>query len=180
MGNIGDGVCDESILKYIPCNFDGGDCSSCNEFQKIGNSICDGGTYNTDICNYEDGDCDECQRLIDELPSSIDTSNVGDGVCDTLILQLGSPCNYDGEDCSECVKEIGTDVTKIGNGVCDGGEYNTPSCRHDGGDCNVSNEKVANLTDVKKKNIGDGKCHPSIMVIPECNSDGGDCDEGFI
>ena len=56
-------------------------------------------------------------------------------------LQLGDTeeCGWDGGDCiefNEKYPDCDVFVTNlIGNGICDGGDYNTWECGWDGGDC---------------------------------------------
>ena len=41
-------------------------------------------------------------------------------------------CDNDGGDCDGCLVE---NPSHVGNGICDGGNYNTEACGFDGGDC---------------------------------------------
>lgn len=95
-------------------------------------------------CSIDGGDCDLC---LDQISSStIDSANIGDGYCD---LELNTTaCGWDGLD---CLKGFGSDPacrvpdkSKLGDGLCDGGVYNTEACEHDHGDCKVCNSNVSN------------------------------------
>ena len=67
----------------------------------------------------------------------------------------------------------------IGNGRCDGGDYNTEECGYDGGDCTQFNQKYPNCTALYPFHIGDGRCDDSDYYgyynTSECGYDGGDC-----
>ena len=76
-------------------------------------------------------------------------------------------CGYDGGDCGKCKV---ADITLVGNGVCDGGEYNVESCGYDGGDCDEC--KVPDIA-----LVGNGICNGVEYNVDECGYDGGDCDE---
>ena len=71
------------------------------------------------------------------------------------------------------------DKTKLGDGTCDGGEYNTAQCGFDGGDCEQYNAlveqgcPVPNNSDASR--LGDGICDGGIFVAEGCDLDGGDC-----
>ena len=91
-------------------------------------------------CSMDGGDCDLCLEQI-----STDPANIGDGYCD---LELNTTaCGWDGLD---CLGGFGSDPTcqvpdkaKLGDGLCDGGVYNTEACGYDNGDCTVCNSKVS-------------------------------------
>ena len=92
------------------------------------------------------------------------------------------------------------DIDRIGDGVCNGGIYNSERCNYDGDVCSVCNRVVDNfrrigdgVCDGGKYNsatfsngrgdcdekinqtIEDGQCDKFIVEIKECNFDGGDC-----
>jgi Periplasmic protein TonB, links inner and outer membranes len=61
-------------------------------------------------------------------------------------------CHFDGGDCLEfnvaypsCNVE---NPSLVGNGVCDGGDYNTEACGHDGGDCQETDPPVPTTSPV--------------------------------
>jgi hypothetical protein len=62
----------------------------------------------------------------------------------------------------------------IGDDYCDGGEYNTPECNYDDGDC-VDFNKLENCSVPIAGYIGDDYCDGGEYNTPECNYDGGDC-----
>ena len=62
----------------------------------------------------------------------------------------------------------------IGDGRCDGGDYNTAECGFDGGDCDLFNS-FPNCTAAIPFWIGDGYCHGGDYNTAECGFDGGDC-----
>jgi len=81
-----------------------------------------------------------------------------------------------------------TNKSKLGDGTCDGNEYNNKLCRYDGatlnyldiqnfptdGDCADFNLNFpfCNTTNVAK--VGDGVCNEEVNT-PACKFDGGDC-----
>ena len=59
----------------------------------------------------------------------------------------------------------------LGNGVCDGGTFNTERCGWDDGDCLQCNAAVHD-----PGKIGDGYCDGGLYIdTPACNNDGQDC-----
>jgi hypothetical protein len=89
----------------------------------IGDGECDGGYYASEACGFDGGDClkvgEPC--LKDEECAS--------GFCNanTKVCYLGVLEKY-----PDCVVEY---PKKIGDGVCNGGDYATEVCGYDGGDC---------------------------------------------
>ena len=64
----------------------------------------------------------------------------------------------------------------IGDGSCDGGEYNTLACEWDGGDCLEFNAKYPECKNVEKPYwIGDEGCDGDEYNTLACGWDGGDC-----
>lgn len=74
---------------------------------------------------------------------------------------------------------------RIGDGVCDGYDYNTAECGWDGGDCDAVNAVLWETYPkcnggIAPELIGDGYCHGNEMSggdmnIAECGWEGGDC-----
>ena len=78
---------------------------------------------------------------------------------------------------SSCFAE---DPSRLGNGECDGGEYNTEECGWDGGDCiehNSLKQKYPDCHVYHPSWIGNGHCHKGEYNTEECGWDGGDCVE---
>ncbi|GFH44689.1 hypothetical protein CTEN210_01163 [Chaetoceros tenuissimus] len=63
----------------------------------------------------------------------------------------------------------------IGDGKCNGGEYNTIECNYDDGDCLEFNAKYPNCKVEYPFSIGDGLCTGGEYNTEECKWDGGDC-----
>lgn len=72
------------------------------------------------------------------------------------------------------------DKSKLGDGFCDGGEYNTKFCRYDGGDCVNVNTRLSFLPWISecptktKEKLMDGTCDEE-NDVDECKWDGFDC-----
>ena len=74
----------------------------------------------------------------------------------------------------ECIVE---DPTKLGNGECDGDEYNSEKCNWDEGDCLLLNQfSSCALTPKQSAKLGDGFCDGLPWFSEECGDDAGDCD----
>eukprot|EP00979_Chaetoceros_neogracilis_P006004 scaffold1174_cov281-Chaetoceros_neogracile.AAC.35 len=73
--------------------------------------------------------------------------------------------------------------SRIGDGICHGGDYNTVECGFDGGDCEEFNAKYPNCNVFPPSfigypsYIGDGNCDGGSYNTAECGFDGGDCEE---
>lgn len=69
----------------------------------------------------------------------------------------------------------------LGDGYCDGGDYNTEECDFDGGDCVTFNTDYPNCDVPEPEVVGDGFCDDQhnqdtpIYNIADCDFDGGDC-----
>ena len=66
----------------------------------------------------------------------------------------------------------------IGDGECDGGEYNKPECGWDGGDCDppLAPPGYPDCYVDDRDLIGDGSCDGDDYNTEECGWDGGDCE----
>jgi hypothetical protein len=156
---LGNGRCDGGIgiqSNRFECGYDGGDCilfnmayPDCNSTKpfEIGDGICQDEHKNID-CGYDGGDCKSFN-----LQGTIATE---------------TKCNDNDLECNGCMVE---DVSRLGDGICNGGKYNTAECNFDFGDCDVCNNAV---DDILK--VGDGHCDGRGYMSKECNNDGGDCD----
>lgn len=71
------------------------------------------------------------------------------GKCDANEVYNKLECKFDNGECAQHNKDFPgcfvEDVDKLRNGVCDGGDYFTPECNYDGGDCNSCTELGANM-----------------------------------
>ena len=70
-----------------------------------------------------------------------------------------------------------THIHNVGDGFCDGYEFNTEECGWDGGDCDAFNSNTPNCTVPYPYLVGNGYCDGYDYDTLECNYDGGDCDE---
>ena len=95
----------------------------------------------------------------------------------TILLLLdrpvqGIPAIMDYPDCY--VRER----LRLGDGVCDGGQYNTAACGWDGGDCVGFNTKYPNCTVPHPYLLlGDDICYGGGYNTAECGWSGGSCAE---
>ena len=72
-----------------------------------------------------------------------------------------------------------SDLSLIGDGICDFGDYNSEQCDYDGGDCDRFNQIVKDYPQCKARDIfriGNGQCDTDEEYNNEdCGYDGGDC-----
>jgi len=130
----------------------------------------------------------EKQVYFDQMyPQCSSTSKIlaGNGVCDfrrgqgTNILE----CGWDGDDCTDLNDRFPDcdvpDFKRLGDNICDEGEYNSMTCGFDNGDCLLKNNiKMSSIPDCpadKPGLIGNGFCDGGAYNTPECNFDMGDC-----
>ncbi len=67
------------------------------------------------------------------------------------------------------------DISKVSDGVCNGGIYNTISCAFDGGDCMTFNFQYPNCNNIAEPSrLGDGVCD-EVYNNRDCGFDGNDC-----
>ena len=67
----------------------------------------------------------------------------------------------------------------IGDGRCDGRDYNTEECEWDGSDCDEFNEMYPGCFVDYPSFVGDGRCDLGEYNTEECDWDGGDCEEFY-
>ena len=123
---IGDGLCDHDYNTEV-CGWDGGDCSANADFPNCtqhlnwyGNDRCDLLLYNVE-CGWDAGDCGKspsycCVKITRHR-------------CFLILQSSKDSFKSKYPDC-----EV-NEVLWVGDGECDGGEYNTIECGWDGGDC---------------------------------------------
>lgn len=143
---IGDSVCfNFGSYNTEECGFDGEDCTEFNSRYPdctatfasfIGDGNCDGGSYNTEECGYDAGDC-LLQNLYPECTGIYDFLN--NSVCEREYNTR--ECGFDGGDCLSFNKKYPNCVvdfpSKVGDGICNGGLFETEVCGFDGGDCRI-------------------------------------------
>jgi hypothetical protein len=113
---------------------------------KLGDSACDViGGYNTERCGWDSGDCCESTCRGASCGLNVNGTEVGFNFCLNTDI-----CNVNNQ-------------SQLGNGFCNGGDYNTDRCNWDGGDC-----CAATCRD------GEGKCGESlggvIIGYPQCEN----------
>ena len=66
----------------------------------------------------------------------------------------------------------------LGNGICNGGLYNTKDCDFDNGDCEEFNVNFPGCAALEPSKVKNGKCDNAIdgHNTELCKFDGGDCD----
>jgi len=112
-------------------------------------------------------------------------SIVADDICQfkmgegTNVVQ----CGWDGGDC-EALNErypdcVVPEYRLLGDGKCDGNEYNTETCGFDNGDCVKDNskllEKYPDCLSGEPGLVGNGFCDGGVAFTSDCDFDGGDC-----
>jgi len=174
---LGDGICDnlDDWFNIPECGYDFGDCleynlkySNCQVKNPIwlGYDICDSGNYSSPECNFDGGDC----LSKTTFPTCIFTAPplMSRGYCN---VEFGhtTKCTYFADKYPYC---NATDLSLIGDGVCDHSEYNIAECGYEDYDCVTvtRNCKVDYFV-----YIGDGTYHAVDMNTEECGWDGGDC-----
>jgi len=146
------------------------------------NIICDfamGVGPNIEECGWEGGDCLDFNQ---QYPNCTESKIylIQNGQCDseTNIEE----CGFDGNDCLEENEQLQNDYPNcsvrspswIGDGICDGFDYNTTECGWDGGDCLVLQQEFPKCKG-EKSDIGNGICGGRRDNTKECGWDGGDC-----
>jgi hypothetical protein len=191
---FGDGVC-HFEFNTESCGYDNGDCDLFNSYpncyipdpNKLGDGTCDFGlNHNSILCGFDGGDCvddvDEwrCQNQLTNPNGIIEL--LGDGECNAR--NNNQACGWDGKDCLEfnarypdcVVTDDGPAISKMMNGICDGGELNTLGCDFDGGDCINHNLAYPGCNvDNPEALLGNGVCDGGLYNTPECKYDIGDC-----
>ena len=168
---VNDGVCHDAYNNE-ECGYDGGDCCPERDSEQLKDGFCHAGVFNTAACLYDYGDCDDLRtkfpfcKEYDGEPIT-DENNlpivIGNGICDHskeyISQYMTAQCGWVFGDCTS-IDQIGesnrakyndckaTDLWKIGNGICDGGDFLTEECGWEEFDC-------CGLDHAK---IGDGDC----------------------
>ncbi len=213
---IGNGKCDENFLTDS-CGWDELDCCELDK-AKVNDGQCDK-EYLTKECGYDGYDC--CTKFLkdkylkneicDDSVTFVEYSGMTGGrdfyddfdyefrggLQFRFYLKEIDECGNDNFDCEQvevpgfdgCVVP---DHQLLGNGECDGGDYNTENCKWDGGDCDEHNRVYPNCQLSDMSTFSDGKCHhgePGYIFSSgilnskqntnsmECGYDGGDCIE---
>jgi hypothetical protein len=178
---IGDGVCDGGAYLTKDCGWEKFDCCDLDE-NKIGDGVCDGNdksAYLTKECGYESYDCCEHMFYLDNGVCQDAIADFANNVfLDYPDVTYNAQCGFDGNDCivkgyPDCQVEY---PLYIGDGTCNGGDYNKEECGWDGGDCETYNTEYPNCNPESIATIGDGKCNNfEIQNSIQCGFDGGDC-----
>jgi len=194
---FGDGVC-HLEFNTASCGYDKGDCDLFNSYpncdipdpDQLGDGTCNTTSpYNSTVCGYDGGDCVDdvvegrCKNQFPDPNGIIEL--LGDGECNTRTNNQA--CGWDGKDCLEfnanypdcVVTDDGTAISKMNNGICDGGELNTLGCAFDGGDC-IDHNLAFPGCNVKDPEVllGNDICNNvGAYNTIECGYDGGDCEE---
>jgi len=112
-------------------------------------------------------------------------SIVGDGICQFQKDQGLNviECGWDGGDCEDLNERYPDcavpEFSLLGNGKCDGNEYNSAKCGFDNGDCIEDNFKLKNqypkCEATQPGLVGNGFCDGGLAHSVDCDWDGGDC-----
>lgn len=81
---------------------------------------------------------------------------------------------FPGGDCIECNSKV-WDISKIGDGICQGGNYNSEVCGWDAGDCIDFNTRYPECHVPHPYKVGDDHCDGNVYFVEECGNDGFDC-----
>ncbi len=129
--------CDKAFLNE-QCGWDMFDCCDL-DLSKIGDGTCDSGDetdYLVDACGYEEYDCCPPKSM-----PYVNNGNCGDSIFSPPFfiqkeeLAYNKECAFEGSDCflpeyPNCAVDV---LSRIGDGVCHGGKYNSEQCGWDGG-----------------------------------------------
>ena len=175
---VGDGTCNQEN-NIEECKFDGGDCCPFDVTRTPGK--CDGGLYNALNCMFDFDECREFNRKYPDCEAP-DPYRVGDGVCDG-VNYMTNECGFDGGDCERCLANLENttlnerlvDISKVGNGFCDGGEVlMSDECGNDGGDCEGCNIDPGDCDGCDKKIdprlIGNSYCFGNGTIFGDLNT----------
>ena len=79
---------------------------------------------------------------------------------------LRQTCGYDGGDCNACNGAVGFEnIALVGDGVCNGGQFNTEKCNWDGGDCKCINDALKGTCD-DEPDVMLRDCRAACQIIP--------------
>ncbi len=84
-------------------------------------------------------------------------------------------CAFDGGDCEVAESCNVEHPSVLGDGRCDGQEYNSEDCAFDGGDCFFFNLAYPDCVVDFPWRVGDGICNGAEYNTTDCGFDGGDC-----
>lgn len=152
-----------------------------NDHFAIGDGICQAlPMYNTPECGYEGGDCKECFEMFeDRIKNEEDfLEGFANGHCDGPSPLNVEACSYDGGDCMWCMEDNidtpGFNISRIADGVCDGGFYMSEACEYEGDDCSELLDEYPDCEAKYPWKLNNGDCD-SENNNEECGYDGGDC-----
>ena len=172
---IGNGKCDTGFL-FESCGWDELDCCELDK-AKAKDGKCDRGDYLTKECGYDGYDC--CG---DDSKTDLNNQQCGGPIIfNRPFIREYQPCGYDDFDCEQASapgfdKCVVPDHDLLGNGICDGDDYDSKECNWDDGDCEELHRLYPYCSDTSSLN--NGKCENTVPAnTMACGYDGGDCIE---
>ena len=193
---IGNNICD-SAYDNPECEWDEGDClefknelyPGCEAYQPsfIGNEHCeDTWSYNNEKCGWPIPT--QPDAPIPSTPPSTDAPTTVKPATESPTFTLtDAPATKaptvpapTQAPTSNLPTESLCDVPRkkwLGDGICDGGEYNTAECGYDGGDCDEFNEEYPECDVPDPWRVGDGNCDDDLNAperiydVEECGFD---------
>ena len=180
---VGNGKCDGLPYNTAVCGWDGGDCLVTKDAGKKSDDDSLSNTSNVEVNGVdeeaekkEEGDQGLRAEKVDENggEDNIEAKDADDEISPPNLPENEpkEPTDTLTSNYPECAGKV-NDVSKVGDGTCDGFRYNIEECRWDGGDCLIAGYPDCHVDHPGK--IGNGECNAFRYNTEQCGWDGGDC-----